>query len=174
MGSILRAKRAFIKGIVMKIVNTALSLDLGTFMGWASYDNGKYEYGTVNFSIEPYSENMILKSFQLKKWLQQKINSLSPEIIVYEQVLTHKGYKANKTYNSFENTVSANCLLSQIPMKAVPVTRIKKFAAGSGAAPKSEMIEAVKRMGHMPKDDNQADALALLEYTINHQEVWNI
>ena len=55
--------------------------------------------------------------------------------------------------------------------KGVPVGTIKKHATGKGNAGKSEMIVAAKVRGHNPVDDNEADALALLHWAIETQEV---
>ena len=50
-------------------------------------------------------------------------------------------------------------------MEGVPVGTIKKFASGKGNASKQQMIEAVEdRFGCIVADDNEADAIALLEY----------
>ena len=53
----------------------------------------------------------------------------------------------------------------------MPVGTIKKHATGKGNAGKDEMIIAAKSRGHDPKDDNEADALALLHWAIETQEV---
>jgi Holliday junction resolvasome RuvABC endonuclease subunit len=38
---------------------------------------------------------------------------------------------------------------------------------GKGNASKTDVIKAVKSKGHQPKDDNEADALALLYWRMN-------
>ena len=40
----------------------------------------------------------------------------------------------------------------------------KKFITGKGNAGKQAVIAAVKALGHLPEDDNEADALALLHF----------
>ncbi|OSM04468.1 hypothetical protein MAIT1_05308 [Magnetofaba australis IT-1] len=42
----------------------------------------------------------------------------------------------------------------------------KKHATGKGNASKAQVIHAMKRLGHTPADDNEADALALLHWAI--------
>lgn len=52
-----------------------------------------------------------------------------------------------------------------IALELVKPTEIKKFATGSGAAKKSQMVAAAKTLlGRDCEDDNQADALWLLEF----------
>ena len=57
-----------------------------------------------------------------------------------------------------------------IPLVAVPATKIKKFATGYGKANKKMMIQAAKKFGYYPSDDNEADALCLLEYAISKEK----
>jgi Holliday junction resolvasome RuvABC endonuclease subunit len=55
-------------------------------------------------------------------------------------------------------------------MKAgVPVGTIKRHATGRGNASKQEVIDAMRRLGHPVSDDNEADALAILEWAISQE-----
>lgn len=52
---------------------------------------------------------------------------------------------------------------NMIPYVLIAPTSLKKFVTGSGKAEKSMMImEVFKRWGHAAKNDNEADAIALL------------
>ena len=48
----------------------------------------------------------------------------------------------------------------------MPVGTIKRHIAGKGNADKQAVIDAVRRLGFQPADDNEADALALLHWAI--------
>jgi Holliday junction resolvasome RuvABC endonuclease subunit len=48
----------------------------------------------------------------------------------------------------------------------VPVGTIKRHVAGKGNADKEAVIAAVRTRGFDPKDDNEADALALLDWAL--------
>lgn len=67
--------------------------------------------------------------------------------------------------------LTAWCEHHNIPYQGVPVGTIKKHATGKGNAGKDEMITSVRERGHTPVDDNEADALALLHWAIETQEV---
>lgn len=54
------------------------------------------------------------------------------------------------------------CEDQKIPYEGVPVGTIKKSICGKGNANKEEIIDAIKKKGYEPKDDNEADAIALL------------
>ena len=47
---------------------------------------------------------------------------------------------------------------------------IKKHATGKGNASKTEVIDAMRALGHPVTDDNEADALALLHWALDTQE----
>lgn len=67
--------------------------------------------------------------------------------------------------------LTAWCEQHNIPYQGVPVGTIKKNATGKGNAGKQEMIAAAIKRGHAPGDDNEADALALLHWAIESQEL---
>ncbi len=51
----------------------------------------------------------------------------------------------------------------------MPVGTIKKHATGKGNAGKDLVIAAMTALGHVPADDNEADALALLHWATASQ-----
>ena len=52
------------------------------------------------------------------------------------------------------------------PMKAFQLVQSKNSPPGNGNASKRAMVEAMKQRGHKPRDDNEADALALLYWRL--------
>ena len=78
---------------------------------------------------------------------------------------------AAHAYGGFLATLTAWCEHHQIPYQGVPVGTIKKHATGKGNASKDEMVASIRSRGHQPADDNEADALALLHWAIETQEV---
>jgi Holliday junction resolvasome RuvABC endonuclease subunit len=46
------------------------------------------------------------------------------------------------------------------------VGTIKRYATGHGNAPKQAMIDAARKRGFSPADDNEADAIAILLWAI--------
>lgn len=48
----------------------------------------------------------------------------------------------------------------------MPVGTIKRHATGRGNANKEAMMAAIRALGHQPADDNEADALALLDFAL--------
>lgn len=56
----------------------------------------------------------------------------------------------------------------KIPYRGVPVGTIKHHVTGKGNADKEAVIAAVRALGFDPVDDNEADALALLDWALKH------
>ncbi len=89
----------------------------------------------------------------------------------FEEVRRHFSTDAAHAYGGFLATLTAWCEHHQIPYQGVPVGTIKKHATGKGNASKEDVIAAIRARGHAPVDDNEADALALLHWAIQTQEV---
>jgi Holliday junction resolvasome RuvABC endonuclease subunit len=94
-----------------------------------------------------------------------EINKLCGQFdtVYFEEVCRHAGTAAAHAYGGFLGMLTAWCEELSIPYNGVPVGTIKKHATGKGNADKAAMISAAVNRGWNPKDDNQADALWLLD-----------
>ena len=109
---------------------------------------------------------------RFKRWLTEIKQSCDGiEAVYFEEVRRHAGVDAAHAYGGFMAHLTAWCEHHQIPYQGVPVGTIKKHATGKGNANKDQMISAVRLRGHKPADDNEADAIALLLWAIETQEV---
>lgn len=145
--------------------NTILALDLGTTTGWALMArDGSITSGTESFKPHRF-EGGGMRFLRFKRWLTEiKQTSDGIDAVYFEEVRRHLGVDAAHAYGGFMAQLTAWCEHHQIPYQGVPVGTIKKHATGKGNASKDEMIAAAKARGHLPADDNEADALALLDY----------
>ena len=143
-----------------------LSLDLGTTTGWAISMPDKIQSGVV--SLKGYHfDSPDSKYTKFRRFLGELKHRYGPiDHITYEAVRRHAGTIAGQTYGGFCAALQMFGDHHRIPYEGVPVATIKKFATGHGNASKLDMINAMQNKGHTPKDDNEADALALLYYTL--------
>ena len=113
-----------------------------------------------------------MRFLRFKRWLNELL-SVSKEInaVYFEEVRRHAGVDAAHAYGGFLGQLTAWCEQHHVPYLGVPVGTIKKHATGKGNASKDDMIAAVVKCGFAPGDDNEADALALLHWAIETQEV---
>lgn len=149
-----------------------LALDLGTQTGWAlrAVDQ-PITSGSESFKPRRF-EGGGMRYLRFKRWLTEIKQSVeSIDVVYFEEVRRHVGVDAAHAYGGFLATLTAWCEHHQIPYQGVPVGTIKKHAAGKGNASKEEMISAVINRGFNPADDNEADALALLHWALEIQEV---
>ena len=147
-------------------MTTILSLDLGTTTGWALSSKGEIRSGSVCFKDTPF-DSKDSKYTKFRRWLENQKAHFGIDEIVYETVIMlHKGSSAAHTYGGFMATVQMFGDHYSIPYEGVSVGTIKKFATGKGNANKSDVIKAIKTRGHKVKDDNEADALALLYWRL--------
>ena len=142
-----------------------LCLDLGASMGWAIRSAaGFVASGTQRFDAGG-RHGYGLRFLQMRRWLtEQKAGGL--DRIFYERIMHHASGDSAHAYGGFVATLSAWGEAAGIPYVGVNWAIVKKYATGSGAAKKPQMIAAMQARGYEPEDDNEADALALLEYVI--------
>lgn len=146
------------------MINTILSLDLGTTTGWAlKCLDGSILSGTINFKPQRF-EGGGMRFLRFKRWLNEMNKDGAIQAVYFEEVRAHVGTDAAHIYGGFMAHLTAWCEQLNIPYQGVSVTIIKRHATGKGNASKEAMIKAMETFN--PKDDNEADALALLFYAI--------
>ncbi len=157
---------------MIAINSTILALALGTHTGWALHQlDSTIISGTEHFKPQRF-EGGGMRYLRFKRWLTEIKQSCDDINSVYfEEVRRHAGVDAAHAYGGFMAHLTAWCEHHQIPYQGVPVGTIKKHATGKGNASKDQMIGAAQLRGHDPCDDNEADALALLHWAIETQEV---
>jgi Holliday junction resolvasome RuvABC endonuclease subunit len=146
-----------------------LALDLGTTTGWALRPStGDIQHGWVSFKTGRY-EGGGMRYLRFKKWLNE-LQAMSREIqaVYFEEVRRHMSTDAAHVYGGLLATLTSWCELNHIPYQGVPVGTIKKHMTNKGNASKQEMIEAVQHRGYGVTDDNEADALSILCWALEH------
>jgi crossover junction endodeoxyribonuclease RuvC len=152
--------------------DTILSLDLGTVTGWAiATQDGSITSGTESFKPQRF-EGGGMRYLRFKRWLAE-VRTLAGglDAVFFEEVRGHVGVDAGHVYGGFLATVTAWCEHHRVPYWGVPVGTLKKHATGKGNSNKAGMVAAVRAKGYTPADDNEADAIALLLWAIEMQEV---
>ncbi|MCW5700543.1 MAG: hypothetical protein KIT00_11950, partial [Rhodospirillales bacterium] len=81
----------------------------------------------------------------------------------------HVGVDSSHAYGGWLAILTSWCEHHEIPYEGVPVGTIKRHVTGKGNADKQAVIAAVKALGFDPDDDNEADAIALLHWAIDHR-----
>lgn len=148
-------------------MTTIFSLDLGTTTGWAlRAADGRITSGSQSFKPGRF-EGGGMRYLRFKRWLTE-VKACSDGIgeVHFEEVRRHAGVDAAHAYGGFLATLTAWCEHHGIPYSGTPVGAIKKHATGKGNADKAAMVAAMRDKGFNPKDDNEADALALLLLTV--------
>ena len=151
------------------IVPTVLALDLGTHTGWAVRQcDGSIVSGTQHFTPSRF-EGGGMRFLRFKHWLTEtKRASETIDAVFFEEVRRHVGVDAAHAYGGFLAHLTAWCEHHSIPYRGVPVATIKKHATGKGNADKDAVIAAMRNKGFSSADDNEADALALLDWALRH------
>jgi len=146
---------------------TLLALDLGTHTGWALQSaDGTIVSGTQHFRPQRF-EGGGMRYLRFKRWLTElKATTDGIDEIYFEEVRRHLSTDAAHAYGGFLAVLTSWCEHHAIAYQGVPVGTIKKHATGVGNADKTAMIAAMRSKGFEPCDDNEADALALLQWAL--------
>jgi len=141
-----------------------LALDLATKLGWAF---AAFEMpivsGVQNFTPNRW-DGAGVRYLLFRAWLKKTfLHDSLPNLVVYEEVPRHLGRAAAAVYHGFLAELQAWGEQNEIPYKGIPIATIKKFATGKGNANKQAMMDAARARGWRFEDDNEADALWLLE-----------
>ena len=147
-----------------------LALDLGQNTGWALRQrSGRVTSGTHAFKPGRF-EGGGMPMLRFAAWLNELHASAGPiGMVFFEEVRAHKGTAAAHVYGAFVGQLSAWCEVSGVAYQGVPVATIKRHVTGKGNAGKELVIAAMRALGHMPSDDNEADALAILNWATSQQ-----
>lgn len=151
---------------------TILALDLGTTTGWAMRSRDQQiAHGFVTLRPQRF-EGGGMRYLRFKRWLAE-IKGIATDIhaVYFEEVRRHVGVDAAHVYGGLMATLTSWCEHHGIPYQGVPVGTIKKHATGKGNAAKEDVIAAMRAQGHAVAEDNEADALALLHWAMDSQEV---
>jgi Holliday junction resolvasome RuvABC endonuclease subunit len=146
---------------------TILAIDLGTKTGFAITINNTMTSGTIEFKPARF-EGGGMRYLRFSRWLNEVRDAADGiDEVYFEEVRRHMGVDAAHAYGGFMSHLTAWCELNHIPYSGIPVGTIKKSCCGKGNGSKQEVIAAVRSWGFSPKDDNEADALALLHYVLD-------
>ncbi|OOZ12241.1 crossover junction endodeoxyribonuclease RuvC [Solemya velum gill symbiont] len=147
-----------------------LCLDLGTTTGWAIYSKqGVITSGTISFKNDRWQGGG-MRFLKFNRFLNELNENAGPiSMVFFEEVRRHMGVDAAHAYGGFMAHLTAWCEQQNIAYEGAPVGTIKRHATGKGNANKTMMIESAKARGHLPADDNEADALALIYWAIDQR-----
>lgn len=145
-----------------------LSLDLGGKTGWAVFKDGSITSGT-EVIVRPNSGQFSgggVRFLNFKNFISKKIDLNAIGVVYFEEVRKHSSTAASHAYGGYLAHLTAMCEEIDVPYIGVSVGTIKKHATGKGNAKKREVIDAITKLGFKPKDDNEADSLALMMYAL--------
>lgn len=168
-----------------------MALDLATKTGWcyfpsnvivgevhlqqiipANYQSGVKTIGNAHSSLGSFFN-------EYRIWLRERLIVMRPFGVVYEAPFVRTGGKNKAGRGGFANEAAIARKLfgltavteevvydMQLPwIRQVKVEAIKKHWAHNGHATKEDMVAVAENYGFKPKDDNEADAIALAHYT---------
>ena len=157
-------------------MKTLIAIDLGTKTGWAVYRDGKITSGTWQLVDPKRKESAGYRYWQFELQLMRLIRAVTASntpisCVYFEEVRRHLGTEAAHVYGGLRATLYTVLDKSGIPYASIPVATIKQAATGKGNAPKDLMLRSAQEKWPEQNvyDDNQADALWILETAIQKE-----
>lgn len=139
-----------------------LAIDIGTTTGWARTDrNGTLHSGSQSFAVHR-TEQAGQRWLKFRAFLAEQRVAGDIHAVYYEDVKQHAGTLAAHVYGGFLAMLEMWCAANSVPLRPVGVGVVKKHWTGKGNADKALMMATARAKGFRVKDDNHADALAIL------------
>jgi Holliday junction resolvasome RuvABC endonuclease subunit len=137
-----------------------LALDLATVTGWAI--NEPKTYGTWDLKIKK-DESDGMRVIRFKRKLAEVLEACTPELVAFERP-AGRNARGVITASELMGVVKTECIERGVQYRAYSASEIKLLATGKGNSGKPLVVAAAKeKLGYAGDDDNEADALWLLE-----------
>lgn len=142
-----------------------LALDNGSRSGWASEINGQRNSGVQCFGVHPGDTpgwRYIRFNVWLYKWREKNL-----DLVAYERPIPfHNSGASAEVAFGFSTRIEEFCSRHNIRRMLVSPSTLKKWATGNGRAKKPQMVKAAQILKPGIVDDNEADALWLLNFAV--------
>lgn len=142
-----------------KANNRLLALDPATHFGWAV---DRSVYGVWDLTTRK-DQSIGFKLLRFRAMLDEACKLHRVSVIAYEKP-GGRHYRALILHSKLTGEIEKYCEENNIEYKGYSASDIKKFATGKGNSGKPAMIQAAQeKLGYVGEDDNEADALWILE-----------
>lgn len=148
-----------------------LALDLATATGWAVWQPGDAapRHGTCRLPKTGRDIGRFLHAFE--GWLRPFLEAEAPWRVVFEAPILRAGQTDIATARKLMCLAGVTEMVAhraEVPVFEQGNQDVRKHFIGNGKAPrkqaKDKTMRACRARGWHPRDDNAADALALLDY----------
>ena len=147
-----------------------LALDVATRTGWAFWRPGeKIESGVLR--LPPASRGLGRSLCKYDAWLSSRLYHFTPDLVVFQAPILPKNSQIQtlRTLYSLAGLTELLCDRHNIECREAKNSEVLKHFTGSAGgkreARKERVIAACEVRGWKPEDDNEADALAILDYS---------
>lgn len=140
-----------------------LAIDPANETGWAVT---REYYGIWNLKKHK-DESVGIRLLRFQGQLKEICQLSNIQVIAYEKP-GGRNYRAVINHAKIVGIIEQFCEKKGIESRGFSASEIKKFATGKGNSGKPEMIKAAQgRLGYIGNNDNEADALWILELMKN-------
>lgn len=147
-----------------------LAIDPAEKTGFAFFNQKDVNYGLQSFKLKR-DENFGSKLIRFKTFIEKMIEENEINFISFERPSGHMP-AAIMSHAKFVAVMELICTEREIPYCGFSASEIKKSATGKGNANKIDMIAYAKKdFAYKGKDDNEADAIHILNLTFKNLNI---
>lgn len=143
-----------------------LCLDLASTIGFACGSPdllGEAVHGSLTL---PNDVNLGRQYGVFSNWLAEAITDYKPTDLVIEAPFLGKSLRAGRKLFALTGIAELIAWRRDLRYLEYASASVRKTFCGSGRAKKPDVIAACERRGFAPRDDNAADAIALLHHAV--------
>lgn len=143
-----------------------LALDPAALCGWAHFDGKTITSGTWTLH-KGQNEANGMRLLRLKTRLSERLDS-GVDLVVYEYNPFLRGRNAVQRAGEMAGVIKVWCEGLGLNYADYSAAAVKEYATGKKKADKDAMVHAcIHKFGIEPTDDNEADAVALLNLAMS-------
>jgi len=149
-----------------------LAIDLGTKTGYAIFKRGgQMMAGSESFAPKK-DDGVAQRAFKFKRFLPAITEGMEIQVCYYERVLHHSAVQAAHVYGLLEGLLQMWADTHNVRLVQVSPMTIKKFWTGTGRSDKKAMMAECEKRGFIVgNDDDMSDAIALLHYALEMEDI---
>lgn len=141
-----------------------LALDLASTIGWACGSPDLLGEALHGSHALPPQVNDGRQYAAFADWLADKITRYQPTDLIIEAPFLGQSLRAARKLLALTGIAELIAWRRDLRFNEYAAPSVRKTFCGSGKAKKPDVIAACQRRGFEPRDDNAADAIALLHH----------
>lgn len=143
-------------------VNGVIAFDVATVTGWAAVRDWRTAAPVSSIVDFSRSKSRVERCVACGQWAREKILEHGPDLVILERPHS-RNYDTTRLLIGMALAIEMVAWQLRVPLVEARTSVLKIHATGKGNAPKELVVAAARRRWPHVRDDNEADALWLVD-----------